>query len=55
MVLISCERQWFVDQHVPFEVSQLSNGVSELFLQLLLVGDENGVFSLNIVMFLLKK
>lgn len=49
MVFISCERLWFVDQHVLPEMSQLSNGVSELFIQPLLGGDVNGILSLNMV------
>lgn len=49
MVLINHERRWFVDQQVPHEMSQLSNGVSKLLIQSLLVGDVNGIFSLDIV------
>lgn len=52
---MSYGRQQFADQHELFEMSQLSNGVSKPFIQSLLVGDENGVFSLGVVIFLLKK
>lgn len=51
--LIGHERQWFVDQHVSLEMSQLSNGVSKLLIQSLLVGDVN-VFTEYGYMFLLK-
>lgn len=44
MVFITCERQGFVDEHVLFEMSQLSKGISKLLLQSLLVSDENGFF-----------
>lgn len=52
---MSYGRQRFADQHELFEMSQLSNGASKPFIQSLLVGDENGVFSLGVVIFLLKK
>lgn len=55
MVFISCEGQWFVVEHVLFEMSQLSKGISKVLLQLLLVTDENGIFSLSKVFFLLLK
>lgn len=55
MVFISCERQWFVAERVLFEISQLSKGISKLLLQSLLVSDENGIFSLSKVLFLLLK
>ena len=42
-----------MDQRTPFEMPRLTDGVSKLFLQSLLVGDENGVFSQNVVMFIL--
>lgn len=53
MVFISCEGQWFVDEHVLFEMSQLSKGISKLLLQSLHVSDENGIFSLSKVLLLL--
>lgn len=53
MVFISCERQWFVDEPVLFEMPQLSKGISKLLLQSLLVSDENGIFFLSKVLFLL--
>lgn len=44
MVLVSHERQWFVDQNMPLEMPQLSGGVAKLFLQSLFVDDEWNVF-----------
>lgn len=53
MFFISCERQWFVDEQVLFEMSQMCKDISKLLLQSLLVSDENGIFSLSKVLLLL--